>query len=148
MRSPALIPAWPIRLIQVQIAIVYFVAGFWKVVGPPWWDGSALYYAFAGSTFSRLGAAWAESIPRVFFIAATVSVAWWEFLFPLLVGLRRLRRPALAFGVAMHLGILVTMNVGIFPYAMLACYPAFLTESEAGALARRTPLVRRLLSAA
>lgn len=142
--GPATMPAWPVRLIQIQIMIVYFVAGFWKIIGPPWWDGSALYYALAGSTFSRIGAAWAEGIPQLFFIVTTISIAWWEFLFPLLVSVGRLRRAALAFGVAIHLGILLTMNVGLFPYSMLACYPVFLTEGEAAGWVRRLPVLRRL----
>ncbi len=144
--GPPRIPAWPIRLIQIQIMIVYFVAGFWKVIGPPWWDGSALYYAFAGSTFSRFGAEWARA-PWFMFAAATIATAWWEFLFPVLVSVARTRRVALAFGVTMHLGIFLAMGVGIFPFSMLACYPAFLTDSEGRWLVERLSGVRQFSSA-
>ena len=47
-----------------------------------------------------------------------------------LVALRRTRLPALAFGVVLHLAILLTMSIGIFPFAILGCYPAFLTGRE------------------
>lgn len=138
--GPVLNEAWTVRMIQLQIAVVYLVSGFWKVVAPPWMDGTALVYALGNPAFSRFGLpdwAWV----RPLFVAATLAVAWWEFLFPLLVVGRRTRVPALAFGVALHLGILVFMYIGVFPWAMLACYPAFLTGDEARRLLDR---VRRL----
>ena len=128
--GPALMPAWPLRLVQIQMCIVYVVAGFWKVVGPPWRDGSALYYALGNSAFSRFGVPdWPGLQPL--FMAVTLSVAWWELLFPVLVGWERSRRGALLFGVGVHGGILVFMNIGIFSFVMLAVYPAFLRPDEA-----------------
>lgn len=123
-------PAWTVRMIQVQISIVYVVAGFWKVIAPPWMDGTALAYALGNPSFSRFGMpdwAWLQPL----FVLLTISVAWWEFLFPLLAAGRRTRLPSLAFGVALHLGILVFMYVGVFPFIMLGCYPAFLKGHEA-----------------
>ena len=143
---PAGVPAWTVRLIQIQIMILYMTAGFWKVVSTSWWDGSALYLAYGSSTFSRFGVAWLEWMPRLGFIALTVSTAWWEFLFPVLVSVSRTRRAALAFGVALHLSILAFMSVGLFPFSMLACYPAFLTDAESRGLAERIPGVRRLIA--
>jgi len=128
-----LVPAWTVRMVQVQISVVYFVAGFWKVVAPPWHDGSALAYALGNATFSRFGVphwAWAHPL----FLALTVTVAWWEFLFPVLAFGRHTRRASLAFGVCMHAMILVLMNIGIFPLIMLGCYPAFLKGGEARSL--------------
>lgn len=122
--------AWPLRFIQVQIALIYFLAGFWKVMGPPWWDGTAIHIALNNPTFSRFGApdwAWLR-LPYLFL---GLAVAWWEFLFPALTALRRTRLWSLAFGVALHLGILSLMNIGVFPFIMLACYPAFLKGNEA-----------------
>lgn len=72
--SPATVPAWTLRMVQIQIALVYFVAGFWKVLGAPWWDGSAIQYALGNSAFSRFGApewAWVQPV----FAAATIVIA-------------------------------------------------------------------------
>ncbi len=132
---PAPVPAWTLRLVQVQVGIVYLVAGFWKVMGRPWWDGSALYYALDNATFSRFGVPHAPWL-HWFYVPLTVSVAWWEFLFPLLVSLRRTRVPALLFGVMLHVFILVAMNIGVFPVIMLACYPAFFRGAELRAAGR------------
>lgn len=148
-------PVWPLRFVQIQIAVVYLVAGFWKVVGPPWWDGSAIHIALNNPAFSRFGApdwGWLQ-LP---YLALGITVAWWEFLFPALVAGRRTRRWTLAFGVALHGGILLLMNIGVFPFVMLACYPAFLDEGGArrvaeGArrvLARLQPSAARSASAA
>ena len=122
-------PAWPLRLIQIQVGLVYLEAGFWKLWSPEWWDGSALYLALASPTFSRFGMpdwAWLE-IP---FTVLTIAVAWWEFLFPLLVVWERTRRFALAFGVFVHGGIALGMNIGVFPYLMIASYAVFLRGDE------------------
>ncbi len=140
------VPAWSIRLIQLQIMILYMTTGFWKVVSAAWWDGSALYLAYASSTFSRFGAAWLDWMPRAGFVVLTVSTAWWEFLFPVLVSVSKTRRAALVFGLGLHLSILIAMSVGLFPFSMLACYAAFLTDGESRRLAYRIPGVRRLIS--
>ena len=126
--------AWPLRFIQVQIALVYFIAGFWKVLGPPWWDGSAMHIAFNNPTFSRFGApdwAWLH-LP---YLVLGLAVSWWEFLFPALALIPRARLWTLAFGVVLHVGILTLMNIGVFPFIMMGCYPAFLREHEARWLA-------------
>lgn len=127
--GPTTVPVWTLRMVQIQVAVVYLVSGFWKVVGPPWWDGTALWIALANPSFSRFGApdgAWL----RLPFTVATIAIAWWELLFGALVASSRTRLPALAFGVCLHLGILVFMSIGIFPFAMLGCYPAFLSAAQ------------------
>lgn len=134
--AAALIPAWPARMVQVQISIVYLVAGFWKVVAMPWYDGSALVYALDNPVFTRWGMPHTQWLQPLF-VLLTVTVAWWEFLFPLLAASGRLRRWSLAFGVSLHGMILVLMNIGIFPFIMLGCYPAFLKGGEARALVAR-----------
>lgn len=136
----ARVPAWPLRLIQIQIAVVYLVSGFWKVVGEPWWDGRAVYFALANPAFSRFGFSVGEGV-RPLLVAAGLVIAWWELLFPLLVAWRRSRVPALAVGVLLHLGILVGMNLGLFPLVMMACYPVFLRGEDLRRGARR--LTRR-----
>lgn len=149
--GPTRNPAWTVRMIQVQISLVYLVSGFWKVVAPPWMDGTALVYALGNPSFSRFGMpdwAWLQPL----FVLVTVAVAWWEFLFPLLAAGRRTRLPSLAFGVALHVGILLFMYVGVFPVIMLGCYPAFLKADEArrlvGAFGRRGYASARSASAA
>ena len=129
--GPTTVPSWTVRMVQLQLCVLYLVSGFWKVIDPAWQDGTALWVALANPTFTRFGApGWA---PQPIFALGTLVVAWWELLFPALVALRWTRRTALALGVLVHLFILVFMNVGVFPVAMLGLYPAFLTPAEARA---------------
>ena len=43
-----LVSIWPIRIITLQIAFLYFGAGFWKLVSPPWHSGAMLRWTLAG----------------------------------------------------------------------------------------------------
>jgi hypothetical protein len=55
----------------------------------------------------------------------------------------RVRWIWLAVGVSLHSGIALTMNLGMFPFVMLALYPAFVHPSE---LLRGVEAVKRRLS--
>jgi predicted secreted protein len=78
------IPAWPMRLMIVQLTIIYTATGLLKN-GTTWWGGTALYYALNLDHFYR--------VPTTHFTAAfhysgfsqasTHLVHWWEMLFPL-----------------------------------------------------------------
>ena len=125
----ARMPAWPLRLIQIQLSVVYLVAGFWKIWSIEWWDGSAFFYAMAGPTFGRFGLPAWEWLHYPF-AGLAIATTWWEFLFPLLMILPRTRLWALGFGVLVHGGVAAMMNIGVFPYIMMFSYAAFLTGDE------------------
>jgi uncharacterized membrane protein YphA (DoxX/SURF4 family) len=82
--APKRIPAWAPRLMMLQLACIYCATGLLKS-GKTWANGSALYYALNLDHFYRIPAftvyAWADQlyITRVL----TVTVHWWEALFPL-----------------------------------------------------------------
>ena len=135
--GPSVIPVWPLRMIQIQLALIYVVSGFWKLVDPAWRNGTALWIALDSPLFSRFGPP--PLAPQGLFAVATLVVALWEFLFPLLIWWNRTRCPALAMGVALHSSILVFMNIGVFPLAMLALYPALLLPEECKVLIGRWP---------
>lgn len=140
----ARMPAWPLRLLQVQVGLLYAVTGFLKLFGAGWWDGTAVYASVANANLTRFGLPeWAGLEPL--FVAAGIAVVWWEFLFPALVAWERSRRAALGFGIAFHLGIFATMNIGLFAFAMLATYPAFFHRERTARRLEET--VRRLEAA-
>lgn len=114
---------WPVRMLQIQICILYAVAGAWKLAGDSWWTADAVFYATQNPQTARFilpVGTWTQP----FFLAASLSVALWETAFPALYLWRRTRTWALAFGVCLHVGILLTMNIGFFSFAVLAAYPA------------------------
>jgi len=136
------VPSWTLRMMQIQVGLLYFVTGFWKLQGETWWDGRAMVYALDNAAFTRFGLpSWSWLQPLL--AAAGLVVVFWEFLFPLLVAGRRTRIPALVVGVLFHCGIFLTMNIGVFAFAVLATYPVFLKAEELRAagrwLGRRAP---------
>lgn len=209
------IPAWPLRLMMVQLALIYFLNG-WHKTGEGWREGSALYYALNLDHFYRFPAQGVvASLQQLGVLPlATWITRGWELCFPLallgaaLRGYEADRRagtwptagsarriaswlllaaagaaaaaaileplPALAtggaalvllllyrtararfpgvvrfvldwvlgkriwlvFGLALHLGIDLGMNIGTFPQVMMAVYLAWLSAPEIEALWR------------
>jgi len=122
-----LIPAWPVRLLQIQLCMMYFSTGLAKLVREPdwftgtWWDGTSMHYVLNIVTRARWSFA---QLPLPLWVTApmTYSVVAWEVLFPLLVLFPRTRKWALWFGVLLHLGILATIEIGWFSFYSLAMY--------------------------
>jgi hypothetical protein len=127
-----------LRLIRAQIALVYAASGFFKLLGPAWRNGSAVHYTTAQNVYGRIFHVY-ELPPGLDWILTllTYTALFWELLFPLLLLNRRTRAIALAMGIAIHLGIWATMEVGPFTWVMLASYVAFLDPAYVGRLARR-----------
>ncbi|MBI3408560.1 MAG: HTTM domain-containing protein [Planctomycetes bacterium] len=127
---PVFTPAWPLRLLQIQLCVIYLTTGLAKVLAPAWydgwftgawWDGTALHYVFCKVHMTRWSFA---QLPLPFWLTAamTYTAVWWEVLFTLLVCFRRTRRWALWFGVLFHIVIYVTLEVGWFSFYTLALY--------------------------
>ena len=127
-RSPAtLVPGYPLRFLQLQIAFIYLVSALAKT-GPGWRDGTAILNALQVSDWDRGLAPLLLAHPTVC-TALTFATLAIESLFPLLVfspwQSRRCRIAALAGGAALHAGIFLTMRVGLFSEIMLLSYLAF-----------------------
>jgi hypothetical protein len=114
---------WALRLLFVQLIFIYFMNGLYKVTGPNWVQGDSLYYVLCDITLTRFSIA---ELPVPFWLAqlATWLVLAWELSFPVLVIFRWTRWLALLFGVAFHVGIWVTMELGGFvPYVLCLYLP-------------------------
>ena len=42
--SSARIQLWPLKAIQIQVALIYGISALYKIRSPAWQDGSAQYY--------------------------------------------------------------------------------------------------------
>ena len=119
--------AW--RLMQVQVCVIYGFSGLEKMKGTRWWDGSALWDVLSIGNMQRFDLSFVAHVP--FLLAASVYVVLiWEIYFPALIWQRRLRLPMLAFGVFMHIGIYVFMNLPTFGFMMMTLYLLFLKKEE------------------
>ena len=116
---------WVIRLLQLQLSIIYLASVRSKLSGHAWSDGTAVSYAL------RLDDMLLLPTPDVFSTnPLIVNVATWgtvalELSLGILVWNKRLRPWVLAAGVMMHTIIALTINVGFFSPAMMVLYLAF-----------------------
>jgi uncharacterized membrane protein YphA (DoxX/SURF4 family) len=128
--EPPTTPPWPVRLIQIQVCMIYFSTGIAKLLRGfdgsnlfegTWWDGTSLHYVLNDTTMGRWSYA---QLPLPLWMTATLTYlsVWWEVLFPLLVLFRWTRRWALWFGVLFHLGIYLTIEIGWFSFYTLSLY--------------------------
>lgn len=131
-------PAWPLWVMRVQVAVVYGSTGLYKLAYPVWRDGSGVHWAINLNAFHRLP--WTVPADAALLVAlASWGTLVFELAFPFVVLFRTLRPWVLAAGVALHLGLWITLELGPFSWIMLATYLAFLDP-------RATPfLMDRLL---
>lgn len=122
-------PVWPLRLIQGQIALIYFVSGWVKFHSAEWDDGTVMQFVLIHPHYSRWDG-WLflgnPTIRNVLDLLAQL-IRWWELLFPLLLLSRLTRNISLAFGVVFHIGLFLTLNLRWFPWVMLSLYPALIS---------------------
>jgi hypothetical protein len=139
--GPDYTPAWPVRILQLQLCVIYLTTGLSKLImvkfswpedgwwpEGTWWDGTSIHNVLNDIARSRWSYA---ELPLPFWITAimTYSCVWWETLFSLLVLSRWTRRWALWFGICFHLGIWVMLEVSGFSMYMLAFYGVWVSDA-------------------
>jgi len=151
------VPAWPRHLLIFQLLVIYGSTALHKLspVWTPFGGYSALWWVFQDPTWRRFDMSFVAGLYPLLQVATAVT--WhWELAMPLLLlwyacartrdrgGRLRalvlrwdLRKPFAAVGVVLHLGILVTLNVGPFSLASLAYYVLLWTPEEVGAALAR-----------
>jgi len=115
---------WPLLLLQLQLAAVYCQTFCAKIVCDQWLDGTALYYATHLHEYTRL------SIPFLFdqmwfCKLGTYATLFVEFALWTLIWIKEFRYPVLLAGIALHVGIDLTMFIGLFSYTMMISYILF-----------------------
>jgi hypothetical protein len=144
--------AWPRYLVLGQLVVMYTAAGLSKsaTLWLPWGGHAALYVIlnepiYAVRDFGFL----AHPVLYFFTQIGTAASRTWELIAPIVLlaahyrrhpegdgWLRRfmnrwpVRNVYVAFGVAFHLLLAATLKLGIFPYSMLAFFPAFFRPDE------------------
>jgi hypothetical protein len=148
--GPVQVYPWALRLLFVQMALIYCLNGLYKLSGADWRSGESLYYVLGDLTLTRVSYAQFPVPYRLTQVFSWVVVVW-EAGFPLWVALPWTRRAALCFGVAFHLGILLTMELGGFvPYMLVLYLPLlpwerWLRRLDRGQVQRPTPLRSAIL---
>jgi hypothetical protein len=140
--EPVCVP-WAQRLMQIQISILYFMTAFWKCQGETWAEGTALHYVLSNSEIRRwtFGLLTNEHAIN----ALTYGALGVEFALAFLLWVKAARPFVIAAGVALHVGIMFTVNIPVFGELMMSSYLLYLTPGEFEKL-RETVALRRRLS--
>jgi hypothetical protein len=112
---------WPLRLLFVQLVVIYFSSGIHKLAHPAWRSGETLHYILGDLALARWPVLQALA-PLWLTRLATWLVLAWEVCFPLLVLSPRTRRLALLMGVLFHTCLGLFLELGFFPLYILCWY--------------------------
>jgi vitamin K-dependent gamma-carboxylase-like protein len=122
---------WPLRLVQVQVSILYLAAVWAKVRGVTWNDGTAVSYAFRIDDIARFPVPGFVTDSLVLANLLTYGTLAVELSIGILVWNRILRPWVLLLGIGLHLGIDYAVRVGFFSYAVLVAYIVFIPPEAA-----------------
>jgi hypothetical protein len=140
--EPLILP-WSVRLIQIQLCLIYFDTAVLKCNGSSWLNGTALHYVFHNTEVGRPALSWMTNYPLGVNLL-TYSAVITEFCLAFLLWFRPTRRWCILAGVGLHTGILFAVNIPIFGEMMTACYLTFLAPDELDAVLRTLDPRRRL----
>ena len=122
-----------VRLIQIQLCIIYGYTGLEKLKGTVWWEGTAIWSVMSNQQLSTLDLSFLQNFPLLV-VLLTYSTLIFEIYFPFAVWNSKTRSTWLAIGFMFHLGIAITMGLVFFSGVMVAAYLLFIN----GDFLRRT----------
>ncbi|MEZ4237701.1 MAG: hypothetical protein R3F59_16445 [Myxococcota bacterium] len=148
----------PRRLLVLQLVVMYTGAG-WSKVGMTWWPMghfAALYFALQDPAVAAWDFSYLRHQPFFFFTQVGTAVTiLYQCTYPAVLLLMWWRRHPekggriadftrkyrvemvwITLGFVFHLALAATMILGIFPWAMLAMYPAWFHPDELRAFFR------------
>lgn len=135
---------WGVRLIQIQVSLVYLTAVWDKVrTGPLWNNGTAVSYVWRLTDLRRF------SMPTFQTNSLDINLATYgtlavELSLGVLIWNRRLRPYVIVAGILLHLGIEYSLRVGYFSMISIVAILAFVSPA---ATTRATRWVRERLGA-
>jgi hypothetical protein len=135
---------WALRLMQIQLSVIYLAAVWAKAQGKTWNDGTAVYYALKLGDLARFSVPSILIDSPVLMDLATYGTLALELALGILVWHRQLRPWVVLVGIAFHLAIDYAFLVGFFSLAMIVCYLAFVSPEYLDAQLER--LRRRLVA--
>jgi hypothetical protein len=120
---------WAQRMIQIQLALLYFSSFCWKLKGSGWLNGTTLFYIYHLDSLHRF------PLPGWLFHSTVLKLASWaalaiEFSLGVLVWIRRIRYYVLACGLVLHLWLEYSLNIPLFQWDVLSAYILFLDPAD------------------
>ncbi|MCU1298712.1 MAG: hypothetical protein JWO91_2990 [Acidobacteriaceae bacterium] len=123
-RSP-----WAQRMIQFELALLYFVTFCWKVKGAPWLQGTATYYIYHLEELKRF------PVPSWLLHPTMLKLESWsalvlEFSLGVLIWVKEFRYILLALGLLLHLYLEYSLNIPLFQWDILSAYILFIDAAD------------------
>jgi hypothetical protein len=120
---------WPLRLMQINITLIYaFSLPLKLAADPSWLNGEALYWVMMTSTWNRWP--WQSFFYDGYLSKVlTISTVLVELSFPFLIWFERTRIPILVAITFFHFGLGIGLqNVSFFSFAMVCSFVLFIPE--------------------
>lgn len=120
---------WVLRLIQIQVSVIYLWTVWHKLKGDTWLNGTAVYYA------TRLEDLVNFTIPYMMDSLPFLKLLTWgtlaiEFSLGTLIWVKKFRKPAIIVGILFHLSIQYFMSIPFFELYMIALLVNFFSPEE------------------
>jgi hypothetical protein len=137
-------------VIMAEACLIYATAGWYKIQGPRWQDGTAVYYPLHLESFSPWpGLADLLSASGTAVMLVTYGTVIAQVAFPFTVFNRRVKNVLLAVMISEHAAIAVVLGLPFFSLAMISVDSVFLPTPflrrlERGAVRARERLLRRV----
>ncbi|MFE2541908.1 HTTM domain-containing protein [Actinacidiphila glaucinigra] len=114
-------------VIVVEVCLIYSTAGWYKVQGSRWQDGTALYYPLHLDDFSPWpGLSHAMAASGLMVLVITYGTVAVQVAFPFTLFNRRVKNVLLALMMVEHASIAVVLGLPFFSLAMIAADAVFL----------------------
>lgn len=120
---------WAQRMIQFELALLYFAGFCSKVEGVPWVQGTALSYMLNLDELQRF------PVPSWFLHPAVLKLVTWfamalEFCLGVLIWVKEFRYYLLAIGLVFHLCLEYSLNIPMFQWDVLSAYVLFIDAAD------------------
>jgi Vitamin K-dependent gamma-carboxylase len=120
---------WAQRMIQIQLALLYFAAFCWKAKSPLWLNGTALYFVYHIDALKRFPVpAWL--LGKTMLKWGSWSAIALEFSLGVLIWVKKLRYTLLALGLLLHLWLEYSLNISLFQWDVLSAYILFVDPAD------------------
>lgn len=110
-----------VRVMQIQLCIIYLYTGLEKMRGDAWWDGTAIWGVIGNQQLAFVNSMWVRDWPMILG-AMTFITLLFEIYFAPLVWAKPTRKWILLIGSGLHLGIAFSVGLFFFSFGMMCNY--------------------------
>ncbi len=130
--EPLIIP-WAMRLLQMQLCLIYFQSSVIKVQGPLWLNGQTVHHILFLHEFREFNMEWMAQYPFLINVMTHGAILG-QFALAFWLWFRPTRRWAIVIGLIFHAGLAMILNIAAFGETMMSVYLTFLAPDEIDSL--------------